>query len=124
MNGLSEILWNDATVDRIDQDFEAVRIKITDSNGVKCEIVCAGYIGISVVGFWDEAIVRSARIVRSHAFIDDSIDAIAKRLGASWVDSGSPSRNTRDWSLLEITLIDELKILVVAADFSFRRLSS
>src|SRR3569623_77011 len=96
--GRMNVLWTDATIER-------------------CTLRCRGYIGFSVEGFWDEAIVERAELSTTHPAIQRARDAIGRRHRSKVPTSGSPARNDGVSSCLTITLIDGCEIVVVAARF-------
>lgn len=124
MNGRSSqhntsipIVWADSTLERYDVDYEKVTIHIREESGERKLVLCLGYIGIQVIGFWDEIIVRSATIARKHPFIDQCRDTLNKKYRSAVPESGCPERNTIDKTVLVIQLSDECEILVCATRF-------
>jgi len=111
------VLWTDATIERCTLDYDDVVIEVEQANGERCTLRCRGYIGFSVEGFWDEAIVERAELSTTHPAIQRARDAIGRRHRSKVPTSGSPARNDGVSSCLTITLIDGCEIVVVAARF-------
>lgn len=111
------ILWTDASLEWYDVNYENVTICIREESGERKLVHCLGYIGLQIVGFWDEVIVRSATITRQHPFIDQCRDAIARKYRSSVPESGCTERNANGKEVLVIQLSDECEILVCATRF-------
>jgi hypothetical protein len=112
------VLWPDATLERVTVDYDAVVLGIRESTGTIKTIRCEGHIGLSLSGFWDEVIIDGADVLTSHPAIDRAVADITQRLGDTWLDSGNEQRNTRRWAALIVRLSDGCTLEVVAAKFS------
>jgi hypothetical protein len=111
-----QVLWPDSEIESIYVDYDAVSIKVLESTGSTKIVRARGYIGYSVIGFWDEVVIERAELFAQHPFIDACRDDITRRLGTIWTDSGCPSRNGRSWLALLVHLSDGSVIQVAAAD--------
>ena len=70
-------------------DYDADVLRLRESTGAARTVRCEGYIGLSLCGFWDEAIVDHAEVVSRHPMIDRTVSDIASRLGQERADSGN-----------------------------------
>src|SRR4051794_9269865 len=86
---LDKISWVDASLRSIAIDYDSVSLRIHQSNGNDSVLRADGYIGLNVVGFWDELIIERAEIVESHPGLDACIEAVRFRAGTQWLDSGN-----------------------------------
>ncbi len=125
MTGLSDfrvhdMCWADADIDRIEIDYSDVVVWVEDSTGRMREVHFKGYIGYSVVGFWDEMIVEEVVVHETHEFLDACVSNLQRAGGVLLTDSGDENRNKRSWRLAEIRLIDEMSILIVASAVEVR----
>jgi hypothetical protein len=125
MNGLSDndavnsILWPDSELERVCLDYDSVHIAVKEEGSVRRTLVCSGYIGVEVVGLWDEMVIEDAKLIDTHPRIDKCHAELKQRLGnAANADTGSASRNSRKWKLLRIVFSDGLEMNVVASKFS------
>ena len=114
----SDVLWKDATLDRIAIDYDTVVFEVVESTGRRVQLTCRGYIGFQWLAVWDEMVIDRATFVRRHELLDSCIRDIHRRFPATIPRSGSPARNKNDFRVLEILLDDGATILVAAAEFS------
>lgn len=115
---IDKVLWSDAEFESLEIDYDSVRIKIGEVNGLSKVITCHGYIGFEGVGLWDEIVIDTAVIYKEHDLIDRSLKSISNAHGEETTDSGSPARNIRKWNLLQIKFIDDSEINVVMTKVS------
>lgn len=118
MNGhsnesLESVLWADSTVEEISIDYDAVNILVSESSGIRKTIICEGYIGYQVIGFWDELIVESGSVVFDHPFIVHCLESIHARYKNLLPPTGNITRNKCIWRALQIILIDGTEIVTV-----------
>lgn len=121
VNQINAVLWADAEFDDLQIDYDSVKIRIEESNGLTKLITCSGYIGYESIGLWDEIVISKATMHQKHELIDRSTSAIRKRLGD--IDSGSDARNTREWGMLQITFIDGAELNIVMTQVSVSAIS-
>ncbi|MEH6444798.1 MAG: hypothetical protein V7784_12955 [Oceanospirillaceae bacterium] len=121
MNQINTVLWADAEFDDLKIDYDSVKIRIEESNGLTKLITCHGYIGFESIGLWDEIVISSATMHKKHELIDRSKSAISMRLGN--IDSGSNARNIREWGMLQITFIDGAELNIVMTQISVSAVS-
>ncbi len=114
----SGVLWPDAEIDSISIDFDELVIYLTESSQKKTVVRCKGYIGYTVLGFWDDVIVAKAQLHDSDDFLDACLHSLRQRYRDGLPDSGNPSRNRRTYQILEIQLIDGAVLKIAAADFA------
>lgn len=114
---VSTVLWPDAEVEGITIDYDTFALSVKESTGRARTIRGLGYIGFRMVGAWDEMIIESGELRRDHPMIHECLKNMSDRLGASWPESGSPPRNSRNWSALIVRLGDGCEMQIVAADF-------
>ena len=112
------VLWPDANLESISVDYDTIELALTESTGRQVRVLCAGHIGLTIVGFWDEMIVERAEVLDDDPAIDKCVRNIYDRHSGTVLDTGCPPRNTKEWALLRIRLIDGLAIDVVATQFS------
>jgi len=115
---INKVLWSDAELESLEIDYDSVKIRIEESNGLSKVIKCHGYIGFEGIGLWDEIVIDTATMLREHDLIDRSLSSISNRHGENATDSGSLARNLRDWSLLQIRFIDDSEVNVVMTQVS------
>jgi hypothetical protein len=116
-HALNTVLWPDADIEGITIDYDVFSLSINESTGRSRTIRGLGYIGFRMLGVWDEMIVEKAELRSNHPLIQECVENMTKRLGTSWMESGSPARNSRNWSALIVHLGDGCELQVVAADF-------
>ena len=109
---LSRVLWPDAHVDRLVIDFDDFKILLKPDAGQRLWLVCGGYVGYEVIGFWDEVIVESISVSDTGAFLDRCAARLTERLGDLPVASGSPARNARHLMQLDVKFIDGCQMTV------------
>lgn len=111
-----KILWPDASLERVEVGYEDFSIHVREEAGGKKVVRCLGYIGYQMVGFWDEVIIETARVLSDHPFISD-----CERRLKSMPETGAKSRAATSNLLLEITLIDGCRLWVCAHQFRSER---
>jgi hypothetical protein len=115
---LSDVLWDDAEIKSISVGYGEVRISLVESTGKNRAVLCRGYIGYQMTGFWDEMVVERAEVVGSDQFLQENIGNLQSRYGQELPDTGCPERNGRLWKILRIHLSDGAILKIVAAEFS------
>ena len=110
---LRRFRWPDANVDRFVIDYDDFKILLEMDGGERIWLVCGGYVGHEVVGFWDEMIVQRISVSGAGALLDRCVAGLKERLGAVPAVSGSPARNGRHLMQLDLTLIDGCEVSVV-----------
>ena len=113
-----DVLWADAELVSIKTDYDCIIVKILDSNGTIQKLRCNGYIGYESIGFWDEMIISTAKILKSHKLIDNCLNSIRERYENVPPASGNKYRNMNNWKVVQIIFIDNHEINIVAADIS------
>jgi hypothetical protein len=119
MNGhsnfrLNDILWADSEIEKLEIDYSNVFLTITESNGRKRKISFKGYIGFSVIGFWDEIVIEKLLLHQKHPFLESCVNQLEKKYGKFLPPSGDKARNNKDWVLSELYLSDGTSIFIVA----------
>jgi hypothetical protein len=109
---IASIRWPDATLLRIDARYEECVLHIRQDPGIETVIRCIGYVGLKLVGFWEEIIIKGAVIHGQHEFIE----ACEQRV-RSLPESGVPDRVATGNELLEIIFIDDCRLWVCAGRF-------
>ena len=114
---LSLILWREAELLDIAIDYSDVRVRIQESTGSERVLMCEGYLGYELVGFWDEIIIARATVTAVGELRARCLRSLDERLGRSRAASGSIARNVLDVLQLTIELDDATAIHVVASSF-------
>jgi hypothetical protein len=123
--GALGLAWADASLKSLTVTFDDVLI-VLDPTLVEgrpeplLQVRCLGHLGLQLVGMWDENFVDHAVVHDHHPFATDCIRDIRRRHTAAGVvpgGTGTPDRNLDDVSTLEITMQDNMVILIVAAAF-------
>lgn len=114
---IAGILWADATLDGGSLDYDHLVLTVTESTGRRVTLTCEGYIGLALEGVWDESVVETASLVEAHPFGERCECLVRERHGDTPPDSGSPARNTANFSTLVLTLIDGTDLLCCASSF-------
>jgi hypothetical protein len=113
---LTSVLWADAEIDEISIDFDSISIQIKESTGLWTTILCEGYIGYQVIGFWDESVVESGIVTQDHPFIAHCLGSIQNRYKRPPPPTGNAARDRGKWCALVITLIDGSEIVIACGD--------
>jgi hypothetical protein len=106
------IVWPDASLEKIDAEYEEFIIRVQEEVGGRKVVRCLGYIGFQMVGFWDEVIIERAIFHPNHAFTR----ACERRL-KSLPETGAKTRAATGNKLLEITFIDGCALWICASQF-------
>jgi len=93
---LAEIRWADAELQRVTVDYDAVVLRVRESDGKVRTLRAEGHIGYSLVGFWDEVIIVRAELSHTHPGLDASGESLQRRPGAGFVvDAAAVERARR-----------------------------
>ncbi|WP_109487221.1 hypothetical protein [Occallatibacter savannae] len=106
------IRWADSSLLQIEAGYDNFSILVQEGSGTKKIVTCAGYIGYQMIGFWDEVIVETARVLSDHPFLVEC----EKRL-ISLPANGAKDRSAVGNHLLDIALIDGCRFWVCAHHF-------
>jgi hypothetical protein len=112
-----DIRWADAQLSGVDASYERCEFEITETDGRRVRVLAVGHIGFQLTGFWDEIVIESADIVPAHPFAEQCLQSISERLGEPAPPSGSPERNSGEFSTLVVSLSDGAVLLCTAAKF-------
>lgn len=121
LQDLGSVCWADATLEAITVDYETATVAIREPLGAYVRVDCSGYVGIEMVGFWDEIIIERAELLYEHEFLDRCAASIRGRLGDKLLPTGSPARNAGSLALLQITFIDGCQLRVALNDLRLTR---
>jgi hypothetical protein len=111
----AKVRWADAELQGVSIDYDAVSLRVRESCGSMVVLRAEGYIGYKLVGFWDEVVIVRAEVTADHLGLDECARSIEQRLGPRWLDSGSDSRNRRDFFALLVHFSDGSVLEVYAA---------
>jgi len=103
---LGKIRWRDALLEEIAITYDAVSLRILQSDGSTHTLRAEGYIGFNLVGFWDESIIDRAVISEAHPGLDACVRSIRSRHRTDFSDSGNVDRNRGRWFALLVHLDD------------------
>lgn len=109
---LTKVVWPDAELLRIEIDYEDVKLHVREPTGQVRRVICQGYLGYELSGFWDEVVIVSAEVSNRGSYLDHCLDSIAKRLGISPLPTGSDIRNNGQPMQLILTLSDGCQLNV------------
>jgi hypothetical protein len=122
--GIGAVLWADAEIQALEVNYDAVVLSLRESTGREVALRCVGHIGVLVEGFWDEMVIASADLVAAHPFMDRCFASLKERLGDDLPPTGSPARNSLEFSTLVVHLGDGAQLLCTASEFEAVELSS
>ncbi len=128
--GALGLAWADASLGSLTVSFDEVMF-VLDPTLVAgrpepmLQVRCLGYLGLQLVGMWDENFVDHAVLHEDHPFAQDCVRAIKQNYTAAGVlgGTGTPERHLDAISTLEIVMGDGMRILIVAAGFEVLVLS-
>ena len=120
---LNTIFWADAEFEKIEIDYDCLKITIQEPNGSVKKIWCMGYIGYQQIGYWDEVVIERAEILEQHEFIEQNRLSLKQRQGELLADSGNVPRNRKIWNLLNIEFIDGSNLYVVLSELYVETIS-
>lgn len=110
------ILWPDAEIIGVNIGYGDLCLTIRESTGTEKKVVCAGYVGYELVGFWDEVVIVSAELSLRGVFLDRCMSSITQRLGTDLPLSGSEARNCDQGMQLVVSLDDGCQLNVAMKD--------
>lgn len=106
------ICWPDSSLENLEAGYDEIVLRIHEERGVDRLLICLGYIGFQMKGFWDETIIECATLHHDHPFIAECEIRLKDQ-----PDSGSEARIRSGNRVLEITFIDGCKFLICASRF-------
>jgi len=109
---LHQVLWADAELGRLEVDYDDLCLVVRESTGTMKRVICEGYLGFELAGFWDEVVIMSAEVVAGGPFLDRCLSSLDRRLGHSPLASGSEARNRERAMQLVLTLDDGCQLNV------------
>ena len=109
---LSQVLWPDAELCRIEVDYSDLQLVVKESTGLVKQVTCEGYLGYELTGLWDEMIISSAELAKEGPFLDRCLESITRRLGVSPPPSGSEARNRERAMQFTLTFSDGCQLNV------------
>lgn len=109
---LGQVLWADAELCRVEVDYGDLHLLVRESTGSLKRVICEGYLGYEIAGFWDEVVIASVEVLDSGSFLDRCLSSLNRRLGALPLPSGSEARNRSCAMQLVLTLDDGCQLNV------------
>ncbi len=76
---------------RIDADH--IDIAFTETTERSGRLICEGYLGYELAGFWDEMIIEAVELTANGPFLARCLTNLADLIGANPSASGRPVRN-------------------------------
>jgi hypothetical protein len=107
----------DYNIGRVEQDFEVITIYMHDwSMNATVIIRCKDYIGLEVIGVWDDSIIKSISIEDSGTFIGKSLQKVKELYNSPNTIPGCVKNTNNVWKQIIIRLIDGVEFKVACAD--------
>ena len=100
--------WHDSMLDSIKIEYNSCTINFTDYNDVERVISCVGFSGIEYLGQYEENVIQSIKPLENSNYVT-KVKTIIKESNSNYTDS--------ELKVLEILLIDNVKIIIVAREF-------
>ena len=110
---LRAVLWTDAELNGITVDYSDFSLLIRQGDDSLKRVVCEGYLGFELTGFWDEVVISKAEILESGSLLDRCAASLESRLGAKPLPSGSEERNRAVAVIFAVTFGDGCQLNVV-----------
>ncbi|HBV99443.1 MAG: hypothetical protein JL50_13080 [Peptococcaceae bacterium BICA1-7] len=105
--------WADWQLEKIEMDFGKVCIKIIDSEDKNSlYICCKDYIGLNIIGHWDEATIESIKIDEKGDLINESLQTVKTLYGKQPLPGGGRKNIDDEWRQVNLKLIDGVFIRV------------
>lgn len=105
--------WADWQLEKIEMDFDKICIRISDSEDKNSlYICCKDYIGLNIIGHWDEATIESIKIDEQGDLIDESLQTVKTLYGNNPLTGGGGKSIDDKWHQVNIKLIDGVFIRV------------
>ena len=119
-NDIQELkeLCVDSSLDDIHISYENIDIFIELENGRRINVTGEGFVAIDYSGNWDENVIKKIELNRDTVYIKHVLDGIKNRNDITRDGGGVGIRKFDDlWYELDIILIDDLIIKIVAQRF-------
>ena len=104
--------WHDSYLEKIVIEYNKCLVELTDYNDKRVDIVCEGFRSIVYIGQYDENIIKDINIIESSDLIEKTKNSIKENY--SYIETGLKQ--------LEIELIDDVKIQIIAEEFYLNEL--
>ncbi len=102
----NSILWADAELIGFMANYDVAVVTIKESTGLFRDVICRGYIGYELPGFWDEIVIDRGELLDRDTFLNTCRQRISDCFGGNPLNSGCDERNGRVFSQLKIHLSD------------------
>ncbi|HAN20471.1 MAG TPA: hypothetical protein DCP51_02150 [Clostridiales bacterium] len=106
MEKINNCSWADWRLDKIEIDYECIIISVSNESEVIVKFSCNNFIGLSIVGHWDESVIESISIEDNGCLIKDSIETIKRLNGDNPLKGGGIKDINDEWYQMNIKLID------------------
>ena len=107
--------WQDYLFERLELDFDNIKIHLNDESDRNIKMVAEGYIGISYVGHWDESVVQSIKVEKGTILTEKALTIIKNNYG-DMVAGGGYRKLEDEWNELVIEFIDNIQLSIVCRD--------
>ena len=100
--------WHDSMLGNIKIEYNSCTVNFTDYNDEERVISCSDFSGIEYLGQYDENVIKSITLLKNSNYVT-RVKTIIKGNNSNYTDS--------ELKVLEIVLIDNVKIIIVAKEF-------
>jgi hypothetical protein len=107
LNEINRRNWADWSLEKIDIGFEEVSVLVrSDGGGRTANISCGDYIGVEMLGQWDESIIEDINVEPGGKLASDSIETVKEHYGENPSVPGCNKHLDGEWVQLDVKLID------------------
>lgn len=98
--------WTDWSLKNIELDFDKIVISLSEELEGFVKFTCKDYIGLSIVGHWDETVIESIIVEYGGSLVNESIEKVKRLYGNNPIKGGGIKDIKDDWYQMNIKLID------------------
>ncbi|MBL1230956.1 hypothetical protein IW492_17150 [Enterococcus sp. BWB1-3] len=107
--------WNDWYFEKLELNFDDIKVYISNDTDEIIELICKKYIGISYLGHWDESVIKSMKVNENTELTEKSIKVIKENYKDMVLGGGY--RNITDiWCEFVIEFIDGNTLGIVCSE--------
>jgi hypothetical protein len=121
---LAQIVWDDASLERILCEYDSVTVHVLEHTGRRVAVKVLGHIAVEWSGHWDENIIDACTVSERTPYVEDALQSITDRYGKNPTLGGGTRVFEGPWFEVLIEMLDGASVRLVGQDLRVQEKSA